>query len=153
MAGTFTQLYVQYVFAVKGGDCLLEKKWRTELFKYISGTITSKGQKSIIVNGVSDHVHILVGLRPTMRISDLASDIKNNSSRFINDNGWVWGKFSWQKGYGAFSYSHSQLNTVYQYIEGQEEHHQRVTFREEYEKLLRQFEIEYDEKFLFDAVI
>jgi len=132
---------------------LLEKKWRTELFKYISGTITNKGQKSIIVNGVSDHVHILVGLRPTMRISDLARDIKNNSSRFINDNEWVWGKFSWQKGYGAFTYSHSQLNTIYQYIEGQEEHHKRVTFREEYEKLLRQFEIEYDEKFLFDAII
>jgi REP element-mobilizing transposase RayT len=152
MAGTFTQLYVQYVFAVKGRKSLLDKTWRTEVFKYIAGTITNKGQKSIIVNGVSDHIHILVGLRPTMRISDLARHIKSNSSRFINEKQWIPGNFGWQSGYGAFTYAHSQLNSVYQYIENQEKHHQRLSFREEYETLLRQYEIEYDDQFLFDAI-
>jgi len=149
-SGTFTQLYVQYVFAVKGRDSLLDKKWRDEVFKYISGTITQKGQKPIIVNGVADHIHVFAGIRPSMRISDLARDIKNNSSRFINGKKFVLGKFSWQEGYGGFTYSHSQLNQVYQYILKQEEHHKKMSFREEYVQLLRQFEIDYDERFLFD---
>jgi REP element-mobilizing transposase RayT len=149
-AGTFTQLYVQYVFAVRGKDSLLDKRWREEVFKYISGVVTQKGQKPIIVNGVADHLHIFVGLRPSMRISDLARDIKNNSSRFINENDFLLGKFSWQAGYGAFTYSHSQVQQVYQYILNQEEHHKTTSFREEYEGLLRQFEIDYDKRFLFD---
>ena len=112
MAGTFSQLYIQTVFAVKGRENLIDKKWRDELYKYISGIITGKGQKSIIVNGVADHIHCFIGLKPSMSISDLMRDVKNNSSKFINEKGFIKGKFSWQEGYGAFSYSHSQIEQV-----------------------------------------
>ncbi|QEK51886.1 IS200/IS605 family transposase [Pedobacter aquae] len=132
MAGTYAQIYIQYVFAVKGRQNILQLPWRIEVFKYISGIIEAKGQKSIIVNGVTYHVHVFVGLKPSMNISDLIRDIKNNSSKFINQQGWVKGKFSWQEGYGAFSYAHSQVDNVYQYISNQEEHHQKKTFKEEY---------------------
>jgi len=108
MAGSYSQIYIQYVFAVKGRQNLLQKPWREEVFKYISGIIKGKNQKPIIVNGVSDHVHVFVGLKPSMNIPDLVRDIKNNSSNFINENKWVKGKFCWQEGYGVFSYSHSQ---------------------------------------------
>lgn len=113
MAGTFHQIYLQYVFAVKGRQNLLLKPWRDDVFKYMSGIITNKGQKAIIVNGVSDHVHVLVGLQPSQCPSDLIRDVKNNSSNFINEQKFVKGKFSWQDGYGVFSYAHSQLNNVY----------------------------------------
>lgn len=105
MAGTFTQIYIQYVFAVKGRETLLQKSWRDEVFKYMAGIIKGKNQKPIIVNGVSDHVHVFVGLKPSMSISDLVRDIKNNSSNFINEQLFIKGKFSWQEGYGAFSYA------------------------------------------------
>ena len=150
MAGTFSQIYIQYVFAVRGRQNLLQKQWRTEVFKYISGIIKGKNQKPIIVNGVADHVHVFVGLKPSMNISDLVRDVKNNSSNFINEQKWVNGKFSWQEGYGAFSYSHSQLDNVYQYIANQEQHHRKKTFREEYLEFLEKFEIAYNEKYLFD---
>ncbi len=150
MAGTFSQIYIQYVFAVKGRENLISDLWGNELYKYISGIIKSKGQKPIIVNGYQDHVHIFVGLNPTMKISDLIRDIKNNSSKFINNQGWVKGKFSWQEGYGAFSYSHSQIGSVYDYILKQKEHHKRKTFKEEYIDFLQKFEIKFDEKYLFD---
>ena len=150
MALSYTQIYVQYVFAVKGRENLLQKPWRDELFKYISGIIKGKNQKPIIVNGVSDHVHVLVGIKPTMAISDLIRDIKNNSSNYINKNRLVRGKFEWQEGYGAFSYSESQIDNVYQYILNQEKHHHKRTFREEYIDFLQKFEIEYKEKLLFD---
>ncbi len=123
MAGTFSQIYIQYVFSVKGRKNLLRKPWRDEVFKYMSGIIKGKNQKPIIVNGVADHVHVFVGLKPSMSISDLARDIKNNSSNFINELNFVSGKFAWQEGYGAFSYAHSQIENVYQYIARQEEHH------------------------------
>ncbi len=130
MAGTFSQIYIQYVFAVKGRQNLLHKPWREEVFKYISGIIKGKNQKPIIVNGVEDHVHCFVGLKPGMSISDLVRDIKNNSSNFINEQKFLKGKFSWQEGYGAFSYSHSQIENVYRYIENQEEHHRKISFLE-----------------------
>ena len=152
MPGTFSQIYIQIVFAVKGRQNLIGKEWKDELHKYISGIITNKGQKSIIVNGVADHVHIFVGLKPAMAISDLVRDIKNNSSNFINDKKFVKGKFSWQEGYGAFSYAHSQIENVYQYIANQEEHHKKKSFKEEYLDFLQKFEIEYNEKYLFDWV-
>lgn len=152
MSGTFSQIYIQYVFAVKGRRNLLQKPWRVEVFKYISGIIKGKNQKPIIVNGVSDHVHIFIGLKPSMNISDLVRDIKNNSSNFINDQKWVEEKFSWQEGFGAFSYSHSQIENVYKYIAKQEIHHQKNTFKKEYIELLRKMDIEFDEKFLFDWV-
>lgn len=128
----------------------MQKPWRNEVFKYIAGIIKAKGQKSIIVNGVADHIHVFVGLRPSICISDLVRDIKNNSSKFINEQGWLKGKFSWQEGYGAFSYAHSQIENVYQYILNQEEHHRRKTFREEYLDFLQKFEVEYDKKYLFE---
>ena len=150
MAGTYSQIYIQYVIVVNKREHLLRKEWRSEVFRFISGIIKAKGQKPIIVNGVGNHVHIFVGLKPSMRISDLARDIKNNSSKFINDQGWLKSKFSWQEGYGAFSYAYSQIERVYQYILNQEEHHRKKTFKDEYLKLLEKFEIEYDEKYLFD---
>ena len=150
MPGTFQQIYIQVVFAVKGRENLITEKWNKELHKYISGIIKGKDQKSIIVNGMPDHIHAFIGLRPAMAISDLVRDIKNNSSNFINDRRWVKGKFSWQDGYGAFSYSHSHIDNVYQYILNQEEHHKKKTFKQEYIEFLKKFGIEYNEKYLFD---
>ncbi|MFA5514228.1 MAG: IS200/IS605 family transposase [Sphaerochaetaceae bacterium] len=152
MAGTYTQIYIQIVFAVRGRENLITKAWRDELHKYISGIITNKGQKSIIVNGVADHIHVFVGLKPAMAISDLVRDIKNNSSNFINERKFMKGKFSWQEGYGAFSYAHSQIEQVYNYILNQEEHHYKKTFKEEYLDFLQEFQIEYNEKYLFDWI-
>jgi putative transposase len=150
MAGTFSQIYIQYVFAVKGRENCLQKPWREDVIKYIGGIIKGKNQKSIIVNGVADHVHVFVGLKPSMNISDLVRDIKNNSSNFINDQQFIKGKFSWQEGYGAFSYAHSQIDNVYQYILNQEEHHRKKTFKKEYIDFLQKFEIEFNEKYLFE---
>lgn len=150
MAGTFSQLYIQIVFAVKGRQNLIQKEWSEELYKYIAGIIKGKNQKPIIVNGMPDHIHIFVGLRPAMAIADLVRDIKSNSSNFINEKEWIRGKFSWQEGYGAFSYSHSQIRDVYNYILKQEEKHRRKTFKDEYFEFLENFEIEYDEKYLFE---
>jgi REP element-mobilizing transposase RayT len=150
MPGTYTQLYVQIIFAVKNRNALIKKDWQERLFSYIAAIIDSKGHKSIIVNGVADHVHILVSLNPSASISDLVRDLKNNSSKFVNENKLSPFKFNWQEGYGAFSYSRSQLNTVYNYILNQEEHHRKKTFKEEYIEFLKAFEIEYSEKYLFD---
>lgn len=152
MAGTFSQIYIQVVFAVKGRQNLLAKAWRDEVFKYISGIITNKGQKPIIVNGVDDHVHAFIGLKPSMALSDLVRDVKNNSTNFINDNNWIKVKFSWQEGYGAFSYGHSQIENVYNYILNQEQHHRKQTFQEEYMDFLKKFEIEHDTKYLFEWI-
>jgi putative transposase len=150
MAGTYSQLYIQVVFAVKGRKNLIHQEYRTELHKYISGIITSKGQKAIIVNGVGDYVHCFIGLKPSMLISDLVRDIKNNSSRFINERRFVSGKFQWQEGYGVFSYSDSQVERVYNYILNQEEHHKSKTFQEEYIDFLNKFRIEYKSEYLFE---
>ena len=150
MAGTFSQIYIQVVFTVKGWENLIGKEWKDELHKYIAGIIKGKEQKPIIVNGMPDHIHAFVGLRPAMAISDLVRDIKNNSSNFINEKRLVKGRFIWQEGYGAFSYSHSHIQNVYDYILNQEEHHRKKTFREEYIDFLKKFEIEYNEKYLFE---
>lgn len=152
MPGTYSQIYIQVVFAVKGRENLISKTWKEELHKYIAGIIKGKDQKSIIVNGMPDHIHAFIGLRPSMAISDLVRDIKNNSSNFINDKKWVKGKFAWQEGYGAFSYSHSHIENVYNYILNQEEHHKQKTFREEYLDFLNKFEIEHKEEYLFDWI-
>ena len=152
MSGTFSQIYIQIVFAVKGRQNLISKSNQDELNKYIAGIIKGKEQKPIIINGMPDHIHSFIGLRPVMAISDLVRDIKNNSSNFINDKKWVKGKFSWQEGYGAFSYSHSDIENVYKYILNQEEHHKKKTFREEYVDLLKKFEVEYNEKYLFNWI-
>ena len=122
------------------------------MFRYISGIIKQKGQKPIIVNGVTDHIHIFVGLRPSMAVSDLVRDIKNNSSKFINKQNWTQGKFAWQEGHGSFSYGQSQVEQVYQYILNQEKHHKNVTFKEEYIGVLKKFNIDYDNRYLFDWI-
>ena len=150
MPNTYSQIYIQYVFAVQGRQNQLLKPWRDEVFKYISGIIKEKNQKPIIVNGVADHVHVFVGIKPSMNISNLVRDIKNSSSKFINEQKFIKSKFSWQEGYGAFSYAHSQIENVYQYILNQEEHHKKKTFKEEYLDFLQKFGIEYDEKYLFE---
>mgnify|MGYP003519895559 CR=1 FL=1 len=150
MPGTFSQVYIQIVFAVKGRENLIMRNWSTDLHKYIAGIIKGKNPKPIIVNGLPDHIHAFVRLRPAMAIADLVRDIKNNSSNFINDRRLVKGKFSWQEGYGAFSYSHSHIGEVYNYILNQEKHHKKVTFREEYLSFLSKFEIDYEEKYLFE---
>lgn len=152
MAGTYSQIYIQVVFAVKFRENVLMKPWRTEVFKYMAGIIENKGHKAIIVNGVEDHVHLFIGLKPSMSISDLIRDVKNNTSNFINEKKFVKGRFSWQEGYGAFSYSHSHIESVYQYILNQEEHHKAKTFKDEYTDFLKKFNIEHDEKYLFDWI-
>lgn len=150
MPGTFTQIYIQIVFAVKFRHKLIHPVWQEELNKYIAGIIKAKGQKPIIVNGASDHIHVFIGFRPSMLLSDLVRDIKNNSSKFINEQGWIPQKFRWQEGYGAFSYSQSHIKNVYNYILNQEEHHRKKAFHEEYLEFLKEYEIEYDEKYVFD---
>jgi len=152
MPGTFSQIHIQTVFAVKGRENLIAKSWREELNKYISGIIREKGQKPLIINSMSDHIHAFFGLRPSMKLSDLVRDIKNNSTNFINDKKFSKFKFSWQDGYGAFSYSYSHIDKVYKYILNQEEHHKKRTFKEEYIGLLKKFEIEYNEKYLFEWI-
>ncbi len=147
---TYSQIHLQVVFAVKNRQSLLKNQWRDEVCKYISGIIKNKEQKSIIVNGVEDHLHILLGLRPSMCIADLIRDIKNNSSKYINDRKLITGKFAWQEGYAVFSYSQSQVEKVYNYINNQKEHHKKVTFKEEYIEFLKKFQIEYNDKYLFD---
>lgn len=150
MPGTFSQIYIQVVFAVKGRQNLISAKWKEELNKYIAGIIKGKEQKPIIVNGMPDHIHAFIGLRPAMRVADIVRDIKSNSSNFINDKKFVQGKFCWQEGYGAFSYSHSHIGKVYDYILNQEAHHQKKTFRQEYHALLEKFEVPFDERYLFE---
>lgn len=152
MANTYSQLLIHVVFAVKGRQNLISDKWKDELFKYISGIIKNKNQKLLCINGVKDHIHILIGLKPNMSISDLVRDIKNNSTTFINDRNFVRGRFNWQTGFGAFSYSNSQMDKVVKYIVNQEKHHQKKTFREEYIKFLEKFSVDYDNKYLFEWI-
>jgi len=150
MANTYTQLTIHIVFAVKHRENLIKNEFREELYKYIAGVIGNKKHKLLAINGVSDHIHILVGLDPFIALSDLVRDIKNNSSKFINDKKWIKGKFQWQEGFGAFSYARSQRPDVISFIQNQEEHHRKESFRDEYLKILRKFEVDYDERYVFD---
>ncbi|MFL6277021.1 MAG: IS200/IS605 family transposase [Blastocatellia bacterium] len=152
MANTFTQIYIQAVFAVAGRECLLRREHREELHKYITGIVRNNGQKLIEINSMPDHMHILIGLKPSMALSDLVKDIKADSSGFINEKKWVKGRFNWQEGYGAFSYSHSHLDTVIRYIRNQEARHSARSFKDEYMTLLRKFDIAFDEKYVFEFV-
>lgn len=150
MANTYTQISIHAVFAVKFRENIILDTWRDELFKYISGIIKAEGAKTLAVGGWKDHVHAFFGLQPVLSVSEMLQKIKANSSRWINERGFVKGKFQWQDGFGAFSYSRSQRDTVIKYIMNQEEHHRAQTFREEYLGLLQNFEVEYDEKYLFE---
>ncbi len=149
MPNTYTQIYIQGVFAVQNRACLISKNWKEELCKYIAGIIKNNNHKPLAVNGASDHVHIFVGLKPSQSISDLLQDVKAYSAGWINDRNFLKVHFNWQLGYGAFSYSHSQIDRVIKYIMNQEKHHNKETFKDEYLKLLKNFEIEYNEKYLF----
>ena len=152
MANTYSQIYIHIVFAVKGRDNLISPKRKDELYKYITGIISNEGQKLIAINGMPNHIHILIGIKPNKSLSDLVRDIKANSSRFINEQRWIAGKFEWQKGFGAFSYSQSQLNTVIKYIENQEVHHRTKTFKEEYIEFLEHFNVPFDSNYIFEDI-
>ncbi|MYF54477.1 IS200/IS605 family transposase, partial [Candidatus Poribacteria bacterium] len=147
MADTYTQLYIHIVFAVKGRQHLIPKQHKEALHQYITRIITNKKQTLIRINSMPDHIHILIGMKPDIALSDLVRDIKANSSKFINKKGWVAGKFEWQTGFGAFSYSRSQLDVVVNYINNQEAHHSHLTFREEYLAFLKRFDVPYNPKY------
>lgn len=150
MANTYSQISIHSVFAVKGRENLIQKNWRDDLHKYISGIITGNSAKSLAVGGWKDHVHIFFGMPATTSISDFMSVVKANSSKWINEQGFVKGKFQWQSGYGAFSHSRSQRDGVIKYIMTQEEHHKTQTFKEEYLKILSDFDVDYEAKYLFE---
>jgi putative transposase len=150
MPNTYTQISIMAVFAVKNRENFITKPWRDDLHKYLSGIITNQGSKSLAVGGWKDHVHIFFGLKPTIALSDFMQIIKSNSSKWINDNKLVRGKFQWQEGYGAFSYAKSQRDQVINYLINQEEHHRQKNFKEEYLSLLKAFEVEYNETFLWE---
>jgi len=152
MANTYTQIYIQIVFAVKGRRSLIPKNRKEELHKYIAGIIKKRNQKPLAIHCMPDHAHVLVGLKPTIAISDLVRDIKAGSSGFINEMNWIKQKFNWQEGFGAFSYGHSQLDRIIRYINNQEEHHRKRTFREEYHEFLARFHVDYNEQYLFDWI-
>lgn len=152
MPNTYSQIYIQIVFAVKGRENLISKIHREELHKYITGIVQNRGQKMLSIFCMPDHVHLLVGIKPSITISDLVRDIKAGSSNFINQQHWVKGKFNWQEGFGAFSYSKSQIDSVIKYILSQEEHHKKTTFKDEYFDFLEKFEIHYNEKYVFEWI-
>lgn len=152
MANTYTQLYIQIVFVVKGRQNLISQKHKEELHRYITGIIQNRGHKLLAINAIPDHVHVFIGYRPSQALPDLVRDIKSNASRFINEKRWIPGKFEWQKGYGAFSYSRSSIDNVINYIKKQEEHHRKSSFKQEYLKLLQKFDVDYDDKYLFDWI-
>lgn len=149
MANTYTQIHLHTIFAVKYRESIIRDSWKDELYRYITGIVQSNKHKMIAINGMPDHIHLLVGIRPTQSISELLQDIKGNSSKWINEKKFLKSRFEWQEGYGAFSYGKSQLKNVITYIENQEEHHKKKTFREEYLDFLKVFEVDFDEKYIF----
>ena len=149
MANTYTQVYVQIVFAVKYRQHLIHKSWKDELHKYICGIINGKAQRVYAIGGVEDHIHILVSLKPDMSISELVRDIKACSSKWVNERGFAQEKFQWQGGFGAFSYQGDALENLIRYINNQEQHHLKTKFKDEYIELMQQYNIDYNEKYLF----
>lgn len=152
MADTFSQIYIQVVFAVQDRNALISHEWEEELYKYITGIVRNKGQKMLAINGTSNHIHFLIGMKPTCCLSDLVREVKKASNVFIKERNFTHNNFQWQEGFGAFSYSHSQLSNVIQYIEKQKEHHRRKTFKEEYLDFLKAFEIEFKDEYLFEWI-
>jgi REP element-mobilizing transposase RayT len=152
MANTYTQIHIHTVFAVQNRLSLIKKDWQERLYQYIIAIIHNHGHKVLSIGGTSDHIHILIGFRPTQSLSELMQNVKRNSSEWINKEKLVMGKFSWQEGYGAFSYSKSQISKVAKYIENQEEHHTKKTFIEEYKNILNNFELAYDERYIFKSI-
>ncbi|MDI1232991.1 MAG: IS200/IS605 family transposase [bacterium] len=152
MSGTFSKIYIQIVFAVQGRRSLINQSWEDELYKYITGTITNKQQKLLAINGMPDHVHILIGMKPSCCLSDLVREIKKSSNDFICEKNFCRGNFNWQEGFGAFSYSPNDLNRVITYIQNQKTHHQKSMFKDEYHTMLSEFEIDFKEEYLFEWI-
>lgn len=152
MAGTFSQIYIQVVFAVKGRESLIHSSWEEELYKYITGIVSNKEQKMLAINGMPDHIHFLIGMKPSCCLSDLVREIKKSSNEFVKEKKFSKFKFQWQEGYGAFSYSHSALDNVIAYINNQKEHHKKQSFKDEYKEFLTKFQIEHKEEYLFEWI-
>ena len=153
MANTYTQLYIQFVFAVQNRECLIHSDWEERLYQYINGIVRNQKHKLIAINGVADHIHILISMHPEQSISKLMQIVKGDSSKWINEQKLIEGRFKWQEGFGAFSYNKSDQDNVYKYIMNQKEHHKKRSFLDEYKELLDKFEIDYDEKYVFKAII
>lgn len=149
MANTYSQIYIQAVCTVKNRECLISEEWKEELYKYIAGIIRNERHKFLAGNGMPDHVHLFLNMKPAQSISNLLQVVKASSSKWINERNFTLGRFSWQSGFGAFSYSKSQIDNVIKYINNQERHHRQRSFREEYLETLRTFGIKYDDKYLF----
>jgi putative transposase len=152
MANTYTQIHIQAVFTVQNRECIISYKWKDELYKYITGIIQNNHHKLLSINGMPDHIHILFGLRPNQSLSELLQGIKGSSSKWINERKFVNGKFSWQEGFGAFSYSKSEISKISDYIDCQKMHHSRKTFSEEYIEMLNESGVEYDDRYVFVPV-
>lgn len=149
MANTYTQIHIQAVFAVRYRIGLIRNQWKGELFKYITGILQEYDHKMLAINGMPDHIHLFFGMRPTQGLSELIQKIKSGSSGWINDNRFVRSRFEWQEGFGGFSYSKSQVYNVIRYIRNQEAHHKKKNFLEEYRGMLKEFNIEFDERYIF----
>lgn len=149
MASTFSQIYIQVVFAVQNREIMIHSSWEEELYKYITGIVRNKEQKMLAINGMPDHIHFFIGMKPSCCLSDLVREVKKSSNDFIKERKFSKFKFSWQEGYGAFSYSHSQIDSVIKYILNQKEHHKKQTFKDEYLDFLKKFEIEFKDEYLF----
>lgn len=152
MANTYTQLYIHLIFAVKYRNSVLQKEWRNKLFSVIGNLINKTHSKNYIVNGVEDHVHCLISYKPQESLSDVIKHVKTNSSKWLNQSNYLNSRFEWQRGYGAFTYSSSHLNKVFNYIKNQEKHHTKKPFRQEYIELLKKFEVDYDDAYIFEEL-
>lgn len=152
MPNTYAQIYIQVVFAVQNRNALIQVVWEEKLYKYITGIITNKGQKLIAINGAADHIHIFIGMKPDCSISDLVREVKKSSTKFINNEKLAPYKFNWQEGFGAFSYGHYEIDSVYNYVMNQKTHHKNVSFKEEYLEFLKKFKVDYKTEYLFDWI-
>ena len=150
MPGTYSQIYIQVVFAVKGRNSLIHNSWEERLYQYITGIVQNKDQKMLAINGMPDHLHLFIGMKPSCCLSDLVREVKKSSNEFINENKFCKTKFGWQEGFGAFSYGHSQIDTVCAYVLNQKVHHKKRTFKEEFLGFLKKFNVPYEEQYLFD---
>ncbi|MEI6275839.1 MAG: IS200/IS605 family transposase [Prolixibacteraceae bacterium] len=152
MANTYTQIHIHVVLSVQNRYCIINKSWKDELYMYLTGIIQNNEHKLLAINGMPDHVHLFFGMRPTQSLSGLMQDIKGDSSKWINNKGFIKSQFSWQEGYGAFSYSKSSVDCLIDYIKNQELHHQKKKIIEEYQEFLKRFEVDFDERYLFAPV-
>ncbi len=150
MAGTFFQIYIHVVPAVSGRESLIEPSWEERLYQYITGVVQNKDQKMLAINGMPDHLHFFIGMKPSCRLSDLVREVKKSSHEFINKEKLCKFNFSWQEGYGSFSYGHSQIDDVVKYVLNQKQHHEIKPFKQEYQEFLTKYQIQFDQKYLFD---